>query len=71
MVSYIPTETIDGSIYTKLTEGKYHRFSLKQISDNKDYFKTIAKFYKYNPNNTGYETVEESHDFNQGYTYYV
>lgn len=71
MVSYSQTETIDGSIYTKFTEGKYHRFSLEQIANNKAYFQTIAKFYKYNPNNEGYKEVEESHDFNQGYTYYV
>ena len=59
-------------IYTKFTEGKYHRIDYSQISSNLDYFtKDIqAKFYYYNTEGQIYIECEEG-PINEQYTYYI
>lgn len=72
MVSYNnDTDSINKSVYTKLTEGKYHRFNKKQIEDNIDYFYKNFKFYKYVDGEVGYTQVTENHTISKDYTYYV
>lgn len=72
MVSYNKdTDIINEFIYTKLTEGKYHRFDYSQIVDNIDYFYKNFKFYKYVDGEVGYTQVTENHTISKDYTYYV
>ena len=66
--------TTNSGIFSKFTEGKYHRIKKFQvISDYKDYYKNElgAKFYYYNPDKTGYTKVPINEEINESYTYYV
>lgn len=69
MISY--NGSINESVHTKLTEGKYHRLSHDQIKDNINYFSKNFKFYKYNDEGSGYEQVNKDHIISKDYTYYV
>ncbi len=73
MVQYKDTLKND-LIFTKFTEGKYHRIDKSQISNDlyTDYYKNTinAKFYYFVPSNTAFE--EYKNDFiDETLTYYV
>lgn len=67
-------------IYTKFTEGKYHRINKTQVfpttitkTDFEKYWiqEVQAKFYKYDPEKKGYTQVIKTEVLNEEYTYYV
>ena len=64
--------TTSSSIYTKFTEGKYHRINKSQIMGNIPYFvdEVQAKFYYYDPSGKSY-TEYDKETINTSYTYYV
>ena len=71
------TEYEGKDVYTKFSEDKYHRVFPQQVMESdgisfKSYFirDLQAKFYKYNPNNTGY-IKWESNTLDNTKTYYV
>jgi hypothetical protein len=71
------TEYEGKDIYTKFSEDKYHRVLPQQVMESdgisfKAYFirDLQAKFYRYNPNNTGY-IKWESNTLDNTKTYYV
>lgn len=59
-------------VYTKFTEGKYHRIDYSQISSNLDYFNkdVQAKFYYYNTEGQIHIEYEEG-TLDEQYTYYI
>lgn len=71
------TGTPEKPVYTKFSEDKYHRVHKSQIADESGirfnpYFKNDlhAKFYKYDPNKTGFTPVI-GEMLSDKYTYYV
>lgn len=60
------------SVYTKFTEGKYHRLKKSQITGYEDFFtKTLgAKFYRYDSSQQSYSEMKEGEISNE-YTYFV
>ena len=66
-------ENPNKEIFTKFTEGKYHRIKKNQIINNSDYYvnELNAKFYYYNPNDIQYKEVETNDSINNQYTYYT
>ena len=63
---------VDNKVYTKFTEGKYHRVKKDQVVDNREYFtKNLnAKFYRYSVNGDYVEFPKEN-TLEESYTYYV
>lgn len=71
------TEYNGKEVYTKFSEDKYHRVLPSQVKESgsvafKDYFlrELQAKFYRYNPNNTGYQKWTNT-TLDNTLTYYV
>ena len=71
------TGTPEKPVYTKFSEDKYHRVHKSQVADESGirfnpYFKNDlhAKFYKYDPNKTGFTPVI-GEMLSDKYTYYV
>ena len=64
--------TVSNQVYTKFTEGKYHRINYSQVQPNIDYFiKDVqAKFYYYNSEGKVHIKYE-GETINETYTYYV
>ena len=64
--------TVNNQIYTKFTEGKYHRINYSQVQPNIDYFiKDVqAKFYYYSSEGKVHIKYE-GETINETYTYYV
>ena len=60
------------TIYTKFTEGKYHRINKSQIINSIQYFEDNlqAKFYYYDPAGKDFTQYEYTY-INNAYTYYV
>lgn len=61
-------------VYTKFTEGKYHRMKKSQIINNfQNYYinQIQAKFYKYSESEHEYEKVAADETISNTYTYYV
>lgn len=60
------------TIYTKFTEGKYHRINKSQIINSIQYFENNlqAKFYYYDPAGKDFTQYEYTY-INNAYTYYV
>jgi hypothetical protein len=60
-------------IYTKFTEGKYHRINTKQVLNNRDYYveKVNAKFYKFITGQNEYEKVPPEATLDMNENYYV
>ena len=63
---------VDNKVYTKFTEGKYHRVKKDQVVDNREYFtkKLNAKFYRYSVEGDYIEFPKEN-TLEESYTYYV
>ena len=63
---------VDNKVYTKFTEGKYHRVKKDQVVDNREYFtKNLnAKFYRYSVDGDYVEFPKEN-TLEESYTYYV
>lgn len=74
MISYDGevTGTANNSVFTKFIEGKYHRLSYNQISDNIDYYKDdiMAKFYYFDASGKEYQEYTDK-EINESYTYYI
>ena len=66
------TGIANNSVFTKFIEGKYHRLSYNQISDNIDYYKDdiMAKFYYFDASGKEYQEYTDK-EINESYTYYV
>lgn len=63
--------TVLESIYTKFTEGKYHRVNINQIKDTNYYVKEVqAKFYYFDPEGESY-TIYDKETLDTSYTYYI
>ena len=64
--------TVNDKVYTKFTEGKYHRINKNQVTDNKNYYtnKLNAKFYRYDTSGT-YVEMPKTSTLDFSYTYYV
>ena len=71
MIPYNGDNLNNETIYTKFTEGKYHRFNKSQIQDNIEYFQNNFKFYKYVEGESGYQAVDENHTISDEHIYYV
>lgn len=63
--------TTDSALYTKFTEGKYHRINKSQVIDNVPYYvnEVQAKFYFYDPSGLSY-TEYDKDTLDNSYTYY-
>ena len=66
------TGTTTSQVYTKFTEGKYHRIDKSQISGSISYFEDIiqAKFYYYDPSGKSFTKYDKNY-INNSYTYYT
>ena len=66
--------SVDNTVYTKFTEGKYHRIRKSQVSEHLDeYFvKNVrAKFYWYDASQTKYVAVEEDEELDSETAYFI
>lgn len=64
---------IDKNVYSKFTEGKYHRIKKAQVYDNlSDYFinTLYAKFYYYDSDGEDYEIFTDQ-QLNENYIYFI
>lgn len=75
--NYPVNGTLASGVYTKFTEGKYHRLQKTQIWRNKEDFRAYyetnlqAKFYRYNSSGNSYVAVDKTQPLEEAYTYYI
>lgn len=67
------SELTSKKVYTKFTEGKYHRLKKSQVEENYSYYiKDVqAKFYKYTGKSESYSPVPEDYQLDDTYSYYI
>ena len=63
--------TGDSLLYTKFTEGGYHKIYKDQIQDLSTFRKLPVKFYKYNSSEEEYSQLSDPEEFNETITYWI
>ena len=63
----------ESKVYTKFTEGKYHRLKKSQVEENYNYYieDVQAKFYKHMGTSGSYSKVPEDSELTDTYSYFV